>query len=141
MRLIPSRAFPSILILVFAATSSLHCGGGGGGGGATPTAPGGPVVISIVDNAFSPRSPVISPGQTVRWVLDGMDPTHTTTAMNGSWDSGFVFNAQGNFYERTFPATETGRTFEYSCVTHRDSDAMQGSIRVGADAPDPQDGY
>jgi plastocyanin len=128
-------------LLVFCATSMVQCSSGGGGG--TPTAPSIPqtVIISIVDNAFSPRSPVISPGQTVRWVMNGMNPGHTSTEMGGTWDSGFVFNAQGNFFERTFPASENGQTFEYFCITHQTSDAMQGSIRVGQGAPDPRDGY
>lgn len=128
-------------ILLACATSSIQCSSGGGGG--SPTAPPPPqtVIISIVDNAFTPRSPVINAGETVRWVMNGMNPSHTTTEMGGTWDSGFVFNAQGNFFERTFPASENGETFEYFCVTHQATDAMQGSIRVGQGAPDPRDGY
>ncbi len=135
------RILLSGLALACALTNAQCGGGGGGGGGSTPTVPANRVVISIIDNEFDPRSPVIAPGTTVRWVLDGMDPTHTTTEMNGTWDSGFVFNAQGNFYERTFSASEDGMTFEYFCVTHQASHAMQGSIRVGSGAPDPQPGY
>lgn len=136
------KVLVTALTLVCALTN-MHCSsGGGGGGGGTPTAPpSNQVIISIVDNAFSPQSPVISPGDTVRWVMNGMDPTHTSTEMNGTWDSGFVFNAQGNFFERTFTTAESGLTFQYFCVTHQASDAMQGSIRVGANAPDPDDGY
>lgn len=132
------RLLWSALTLTLALTN-IHCSSGGGGD--SPTAPPNKFIISIIDNAFSPQSPVIGPGTTVRWELDGMDPTHTTTEMDGTWDSGFVFNALGNFFERNFPASETGQTFEYFCVTHQASDAMQGSIRVGTDAPDPRDGY
>jgi plastocyanin len=130
-------------LAIASALTNIHCNGGGGGSD-SPTAPPPPpnqVIISIVDNAFSPQSPVVSPGTTVRWVMDGMDPTHTTTAMDGTWDSGFVFNAQGNFYQRTFPVSESGQTFQYFCITHQATDAMQGSIRVGNNAPDPPDGY
>lgn len=132
----------AIAITTACAVVNIHCNSGGGGG-STPTAPPSVnrVIISIVDNAFEPQSPVISPGDTVRWVLDGMNPSHTVTEMGGTWDSGFVFNAQGNFYERTFPTSEAGQTFQYFCITHQVSDAMQGSIRVGANAPDPPDGY
>ena len=124
------------------ALTNMHCSSGGGGG-SSPTAPptASTVIISIVDSAFVPQSPVIAPGDTVRWRMDGMDPTHTSTAMDGTWDSGFVFNAQGNFFERTFTSAESGRTFQYFCVTHQASEAMQGSIRVGSNAPDPPAGY
>lgn len=135
------RVLVTALTLVCALTN-MHCSSGGGGGD-SPTAPpaANRIIISIVDSAFNPKSPVITPGDTVRWVMDGMDPTHTSTAMDGTWDSGFVFNAQGNFYERTFSAAESGRTFQYFCITHQVSAGMQGSIRVGANAPDPPDGY
>lgn len=130
------------MLTMACAVTNMHCSsGGGGGGGGTPTTPTNRIIISIVDNAFSPQSPIVQPGTTVRWVMDGMDPTHTTTEMGGTWDSGFVFNAQGNFYERTFTSGENGRTFQYFCITHQVSDQMQGSIRVGANAPDPPDGY
>lgn len=97
--------------------------------------------VRVLDNQFDPKSLTIQPGDTVRWILRGADPTHTTTEMNGSWDSGFVFVAEGNFFERTFPQSEDGQTFMYSCVTHKGCCEMQGSILVGANAAPPDDGY
>lgn len=118
------------------ARSAAGCDSGGGGGGG-----GNLVIVEVEDNAFSPKSVNIRPGDTVRWVLRGADPNHTTTAMAGTWDSGFVFSAEGDFFERTFPTEEDGQTFEYSCISHKACCAMQGSVRVGSSAPDPTDGY
>ncbi len=112
-------------------------GGGGGGGGGDPDM----VIVDVLDNSFDPKSVTIQPGDTVRWVLRGQDSSHTATEMNGTWDSGFVFNAAGAFFERTFPISEDGQTFQYYCVTHQGCCEMQGSVRVGANAPDPGDGY
>lgn len=125
------------------------CGGGGGGGGGSdgPTAPpppppGGSVVTVEVDEfSFEPRTVTIEPGQTVRWVFRGQDTTHTVTARDGAFDSGFVFQSQGDAFERTFGAADDGRTFEYSCVSHADCCDMKGSVRVGSDAPAPDPGY
>ena len=105
-----------------------------------PPSSGAFVTVEILDNAFSPQQLQIQAGQTVRWVMKGANQSHTTTAMGATWDSGFVFNADGDFFERTFPLSENNRTFEYSCVTHTDG-GMKGSILVGDDAPDPGDGY
>lgn len=106
-----------------------------------PPGAGDVVIVNIVDNAFSPQQATIQPGDTVRWVLDSNDPSHTTTAMAGTWDSGFVFNAQGAFFERTFPQAEDGQTFQYFCVTHQACCQMQGSVLVGENAPPPPPGY
>ena len=59
--------------------------------------------------------------------------------MNGSWDSGTIFITAGDSYQRTF--TEDGQTFEYFCTAHQGCCEMQGSIRVGENAPNPLDGY
>lgn len=98
-------------------------------------------IVNVLDDRFDPKSLTIFPGDTVRWVLSGNRQNHTTTEMDGTWDSGFVFVAEGNFFERTFPASEDGRTFMYSCVTHQGCCEMQGSILVGANASPPDDGY
>ncbi|HUP42909.1 MAG TPA: metal-binding protein, partial [Thermoanaerobaculia bacterium] len=65
------------------------CGGGGGGGG-TPTDPNPPsnpsvVTVELNEFAYEPRSVTIQPGQTVRWVMRGSDPTHTVTAIDGAF--------------------------------------------------------
>lgn len=118
------------------ASSNASCKDGGSGSG------GGDVVtIRVLDNRFEPKSPVIQPGQTVRWVLEGNALDHTTTAMNDHWDSGLVFDTAGAMFEASFPASLDGQTFEYFCETHKDCCEMQGSIRVGNDAPNPGPGY
>lgn len=98
-------------------------------------------LVQVRDNAFSPKSIRISPGDKVRWELTGTDPSHTVTAMSGAFDSGFVFTSAGAFFERTFPRSEDGLTFEYSCTTHKACCQMQGSILVGTSAEPPDDGY
>ena len=110
-----------------------HCLAAGGPSGEAK-------IVEVLDNSFSPMRLMIEAGDTVRWILRGNNQSHTTTAMAGTWDSGFVFNVDGDSFERTFSAAEDGMTFEYSCVTH-DAAGMRGSILVGADAEPPDDGY
>lgn len=99
------------------------------------------VTIRIVDNAFDPQSAQIEPGDTVEWVFSGSDFRHTTTAMDGSWDSGFAFQANGARFRRRFTAADDGKTFQYFCTTHQTCCQMQGSILVGSNAPQPPPGY
>ncbi len=109
-------------------------GGSQGGGGVA-------VEVRVSDNAFTPKSVTISPGDTVRWVFSGVNLNHTVTARDGTFDSGFAFQVNGAMFERTFPASEDGRTFEYACISHQSCCSMQGSVRVGSSAPAPDDGY
>ncbi len=97
------------------------------------------VVVEIQDNSYSPASIQIDSGDTVRWVLTGATTTHTVTALGGQFDSGFVFLQPGDTFERTF--NELDMTFEYSCQSHKVCCAMQGSVKVGVQAPDPRPGY
>ena len=132
--------------LVLLGGLSFACSSSGGGGGNTPTQPSGPVdentvLIEIFDNEFRPKSVRIQAGQTVRWVLRGNGPAHTTTARDGIWDSGFAFPTQGAMFERQFPASEDGQTFEYACLSHEACCNMRGSIQVGATAPPADPGY
>lgn len=121
--------------------------GGGGGGNTSPTAPssgstGGNVVeVEIVDYAFQPKQVMVQPGQTVRWVMRGSDPNHTTAALDGTWNSGAVFKAQGDTFEHTFTSDDDGKTFEYRCISHYVCCMMQGSVQVGNTAPAPDPGY
>ena len=118
--------------------------GGGGGGAATPSAPPPPpgvATVEVFDNRFEPKSLLIQPGTTVRWIRRGDDATHTTTEMATTWNSGFAFQNAGDTFEHTFTAADEGKTFEYSCVTHRTCCSMQGSVRVGSSAPAPSPGY
>ncbi len=111
---------------------------GGGGGGSSPTEPRGQVItIEVRDNTYSPRSVTIQPGDTVRWVRIGSDPTHTVTALDGSFNIGF--QQSGAVFERRFETVN--QTYDYSCQAHRDCCQMQGSVRVGNAAPPPRPGY
>ncbi len=98
-------------------------------------------VVKVLDNSFEPRRLRVEPGDTVRWVLEGSATDHTTTEMEMRWDSGFAFTQTGSFFEWTPTEAHRDQTFGYSCVTHRTCCAMTGSIQVGANAPDPGDGY
>ena len=128
-------------LLLGAALAAVACGGGGGYDG--PTSPPAPQVLTVEvrDTVFSPRSVTVPPGGTVRWIMRGAMPDHTTIEENGLWNSGAVFTANGATFERTFPATEAGRTFQYYCSAHRACCQMQGSVRVGENAPPPPPGY
>ncbi len=140
--------FLSTMLRLAVVAVAIGCGGGGGGGydgGNPPTAPpptgGQVVVVELTEHAFTPRSLQVSAGDTVRWVMRGTDPTHTVTAKDGSFDSGAVFRANGDAYQRTFSSADNGKTFDYSCRAHADCCNMRGSIRVGSNAPPPGPGY
>lgn len=117
------------------------CGGGGGGSPTAPSPSPSVVTVEVNDDFYEPKSITIDPGDTVRWVMNGSNSGHTVTHRDGAFDSGFVFNAAGDSFRRTFGAGDNGKTFEYSCRTHKDCCNMQGSVRVGAGAPDPDPGY
>ena len=136
--MIDPRLLGSMILL-----TTLACGGGGGGGSSSPTTPPGPtvVVIELFDNRFEPQQAQVEPGTTVRWINRGAETNHTTTSKGGSWDSGFVFAGPGDTFEHTFTAADEGLTFEYSCVTHQACCMMQGSVRIGNNAPAPSPGY
>ena len=99
------------------------------------------VIVSIRDNFFDPKSITISPGTTVRWVMRGSMTNHTVTENNGMFDSGFRFRNDGDVFERTFGSGDSDKIFLYHCETHWNSDEMQGSVRVGANAPPPPPRY
>lgn len=118
------------------------CGGGGSKSPTSPTSVTAQVVaVEVRDNLYEPRSVSIRAGDTVRWVFRGSDPTHTVTEVNQLWDSGFVFTQAGATFERRFTESDDGKTFEYSCRSHKECCQMQGSVRVGANAPAPRPGY
>lgn len=121
----------------------LACSSGSDSPSAPPPPPpptGNVVVVNVDDNFFDPIRVQIEPGQTVRWVLRGNMLNHTTTELDGEWESGFL-DQPGATFERTFGQEDDGKTFEYKCDTHWTSDQMQGSVRVGEDAPPPRPGY
>lgn len=137
------RTLASLLALTLAAPLTLaSCGGGGGngGGGGSPTEPRPQQthVVQVRDNSYEPKSITVEPGDTVRWVFSGTDRTHTVTALNGAFDSGAVFTASGATFERRF---DSSGTWDYSCQAHKQCCLMQGSVRVGSNAPPPTPGY
>ncbi|HEX4966206.1 MAG TPA: hypothetical protein VF173_35685 [Thermoanaerobaculia bacterium] len=137
-----SRIPRMTLALVAALAAVLLAWACGGGGGSSPTEPrSGPktVMITINDDSYDPRSVTINVGDTVQWVLKGSDHTHSVTAIDGSFDSGFVFTGTGMTFQRQFSTNNT--TINYSCRTHKDCCNMKGSIRVGTDSPPPDRGY
>ncbi len=131
--------------LAIAIASALLAACGGGGGGKSPTAP--PpitspqvVVVGIQDDQFVPKEVNVNVGDTVRWVLMGSATAgHTVTANDGSFDSGKIFTQGGAVFEHTFVKGDT--TTLYHCQTHYVCCQMQGSVRVGQNAPPPTTGY
>ena len=137
------RPLPMMALVALAGLLVAPACGGGGGGSTPPTTPPPPdvVEVEIFDNRFEPKSITVAPGTTVRWINRGAETNHTTMAMSGEWNSGFVFTGSGSTYEHTFTAADDGQTYEYSCETHKVCCMMQGSVRVGSSAPPPGPGY
>ena len=79
------------------------------------------MTVSIQDFSFNPGQITVAPGTTVTWTNEGPSP-HTTTADDGSWDSGEL--QQGEDFSFTFD--EPG-TYTYHCSIHPD---MTASVKV-----------
>jgi len=79
------------------------------------------MTVSIQDFSFNPGQITVAPGTTVTWTNGGPSP-HTTTADDGTWDSGTL--QQGEDFSFTFD--EPG-TYTYHCSIHPD---MTASIKV-----------
>ena len=77
--------------------------------------------VSIQDFSFSPGQITVAPGTTVTWVNKGPSP-HTTTADDGSWDSGTL--QQGEDFSFTF---DQPGTYTYHCSIHPD---MTATVKV-----------
>ncbi len=90
---------------------------------ARPSADGQLREVSIPGKAFVPGSIDVLVGDTVVW-RNGDTSTHTVTAQDDSFDSGFL--SAGGTFEHTF--SKTG-TYRYSCTIHK---FMRGSVRVSA---------
>lgn len=84
----------------------------------------GQAVVFIRDFAFFPQTVRISAGTRVTWV--NCEPenieAHTSTATDGTWNSGLI--ASGESYAETFTATGTN---QYFCQPHP---FMTGSVVV-----------
>src|SRR5215218_11369374 len=82
------------------------------------------MTVSIQDFFFSPDQMTVAPGTTVTWVNDGQQP-HTSTADDGTWDSGTL--QPGDDYSFTF---DKPGTYTYHCSIHPD---MTATITVSGD--------
>jgi|SRR5215208_3022574 len=82
------------------------------------------MTVSIQDFLFSPDQMTVAPGTTVTWVNDGQQP-HTSTADDGTWDSGTL--QPGDDYSFTF---DKPGTYTYHCSIHPD---MTATITVSGD--------
>jgi plastocyanin len=80
--------------------------------------------VTIIDNAFTPRSISVAVGTTLSWANVGIAP-HTVTSSSGGFDSGFLFT--GDTYQRTFNAAGA---FDYICTIHPE---MTGTVTVSGD--------
>ncbi|MBI2201301.1 MAG: multicopper oxidase domain-containing protein, partial [Armatimonadetes bacterium] len=84
----------------------------------------GPVVtVPMLDNRFAPASMVIKAGTTVRWLNRGQN-IHTTTSLDGSWDSPGLDRKQSF----AFTFTKAGE-YRYLCRQHL-LNGMVGTITV-----------
>jgi plastocyanin len=79
------------------------------------------MTVSIQDFFFEPDQLTVAPGTTVTWVNDGQTP-HTSTADDGTWDSGTL--QPGESFSFTFD--EPG-TYSYLCEIHPE---MTGTVNV-----------
>src|SRR5215217_1712193 len=81
--------------------------------------------VSIQDFSFSPGQITVAPGTTVTWVNKGPS-AHTTTADDGTWDSGTL--QQGEDFSFTF---DKPGTYTYHCSIHPD---MTASVKSQEEA-------
>ena len=79
-------------------------------------------MITIADLAFQPSEVTIQTGGDVTWVNGESDTAHTSTAADGSWDSGVL--SPGDTYTVTF---STAGDYAYACGVHP---AMHGIVHV-----------
>ena len=82
--------------------------------------------VQVINNAFSPASVRIVPGDSVTWRWSSGGVQHTVTSDNGAFDSGL--RVDGSF-ERIFP--DKG-TFRYHCAVHP---GMTGAVAVASPNP------
>jgi plastocyanin len=80
------------------------------------------MTVSIKNFAFNPPNMTVAPGTTVTWVNNDQT-AHTSTADDGTWDSGTL--QPGKSFSFTF--NQAG-TYTYHCMIHPN---MTGTITVG----------
>lgn len=118
----PPPATPAPDLATSAPTAST-----GEGGGALPTsapAPSQAVAVPMLDDRYGSPTIQVPVGATVTWTNRGNN-LHTTTAFDGSFDSGTLV-AEGSF---SYTFTRTGE-FRYYCRQHL-LGGMLGTIKVG----------
>jgi len=91
-----------------------------------PTTTGTPVSIvsgssDLTTTAYNPNPVSVAVGGTVTW-MNNDNTAHTSTADNGSWNSGSI--SPGGSFSMTFPAAGT---FTYHCTIHP---GMIGTVNV-----------
>lgn len=113
-----TTSIPTALVLAAFASLTLLA--------ADPT-PAPPVAIVHIKNfAYAPRTLIVKPGDTVRFINDD-DVAHTVTANDKSFDSGDF--EKGRYWNHTF---KKAGTYNYFCADHP---SMKGSI-TAQDASD-----
>lgn len=80
--------------------------------------------VTIEGFLFVPETIVIPVGTTVVWTNRESGINHTSTADDGSWDSGVL--TPGQSFSHTF---ESAGTFPYHCAIHPQ---MHGTVMVSA---------
>ena len=81
--------------------------------------------VAIFDNGYDPADVTVARGSKLVWTNTGALP-HTVTARDGSFDSGFLLEAELYSLEPTAPGT-----YEYFCTIHPD---MVATVTVVAGA-------
>jgi plastocyanin len=99
-----------------------------GSAAASGSRPAADVAVSVDDNFYDPADVVVNVGDTVTWTNIGLD-VHTTTADDGSWDSGDL--QPGDSFAFTF--TVAG-SYPYQCL-HHGFLGQVGTITVQAAPP------
>jgi plastocyanin len=79
------------------------------------------MTVSIQDFSFDPDQITVAPGTKVTWVNEGQAP-HTSTADDGSWDSGTL--KPGDDFSFSF---DQPGTYTYHCSIHPQ---MTASVKV-----------
>ncbi len=116
------RIHRSALVALVAATILASCSSGSTGQPTTTTGSATASAVSIEDFRFQPPELTVSVGTTVTWRNDEGGIAHTTTADDGTWNSGTL--QPGDTFEVTF---DQPGTYTYFCSIHP---SMQATITV-----------
>ncbi len=111
-----------ILMTLVAAIVLASCSSGTTQEPASTTGAAAAAAISIEDFRFQPPDLTVPVGATVTWTNDEAGIAHTTTADDGTWNSGSL--QPGDAFEMTF---DQPGTYSYFCSIHP---SMQATITV-----------